>query len=257
MNTRQLLLDAIRRNRAADLPRLMFADYLDETEAEPERAEFIRVDIDPDGYRERHADELKKLIEDKSCGREPEWRNHPCPRCERWMYLTHHPENLRNRAVIDFGVFDLSWWVVDAKTERGFVRECRCSWEAWAKNAARILPEHPALELVRLTTPPVIDYRRHQRTEPDRHHLTLEARAAGMRATSERVVSRRELERSSFDLIAMTWEALRHDLRPESVLASFWGGDPAKGKWGVRFELPRPDAHGGQYRHWREISGGS
>lgn len=187
MNTRQDLLDAIRRNREDDLPRLMFADYL-EGEAdprEPERAEFVRVSVNA-GVEGENGWTMLPQVHNKN------------------------PTVFRIPELLDGGYH----------YQRGFLRLVQCPWEWWSKHAARILPEHPGLERVVLTTWP-----RYEEYPGDGSYA--------------RLVGHQKIE----SLGCIVGDSTPRRLI-EKLLVAEWGGDPKNGGWGVAFELPRERQRG-------------
>jgi uncharacterized protein (TIGR02996 family) len=90
MNTRDALLAAILANPDEDTPRLMFADWLDE-HGEPDRAEFIRVQIELARLREAEADLPYAFGRHHATGRPAYgWRPHDTP--ERVALLKREAE---------------------------------------------------------------------------------------------------------------------------------------------------------------------
>lgn len=156
MTDREALLAAILANPAEDTPRLVFADWLEEN-SQPERAEFIRVQV-----------ELARIPEKPDCTSS---RGKSCvnPRCRKWnrLYADKHDElRRRERELLE----TVPKWMpvgIDGTAEvvspkrfleiyelaRGFVRGITCTWEWWVGTAERYLAVQP-VERVRLTTRP-------------------------------------------------------------------------------------------------------
>lgn len=237
MSTRQALLDAIRRNREDDTPRLIYADYLDgEVDPpEPEWAELIRVQCEltkcgPYPFTVCHASELAPNDHPWKRGGAPRIKSkEPCGWCPVCSLKRRESELLlRDPIANTFGDPMKNWenpgfcchW------SKGFVKGMNCSWDWWSAHAAAILPEHPGLERVTLTTPPEVEH--------------LVGAAPGEYAY--------RLKGQTFVIAGPA--SLNYDGIGKTLILGEWGGDPKEGGWGVTFDLPRPGAHGDQYRHW-------
>ena len=145
--------DAIRKARAEDTPRLVYADWLQE-HGQPERAEFIRVQVE----LARLVDELQS---DEVCGQ-------PGCLCGRMAELCRRESELLIGSPTSWGAN--GWfgdWVSSIHPNhdlngfrwsfsRGFVSRLTCSWSDWRDHAERIIAEHP-IERVTLTTLPELD----------------------------------------------------------------------------------------------------
>jgi uncharacterized protein (TIGR02996 family) len=156
MTDREALLLAIKANPHDDLPRLIFADYLDEN-GEPERADYIRTAIeiarleqpgstaDPTRWATfHHFVSDAQLAAIRAAGGGPsgignlhhnvEDVNYSGP--QQWMRLFDVSALLRNRT----------------KLSRGFIYSFRGDWDQWLKFHEE-LSLHP-IETVELTTRP-------------------------------------------------------------------------------------------------------
>jgi uncharacterized protein (TIGR02996 family) len=138
-----------------DLPRLIYADWLDEN-GECERAEFIRVQCelcrcDPEtAMRPPHVSEV-------NWRRTAGWRSH-----RRWTYLRRRERELLTGGPLPNNTmkwcdesgcrflrnadYHTNWWF-----QRGFLSEIRCSWSDWQRRADTIRAATP-IRKVRLTT---------------------------------------------------------------------------------------------------------
>lgn len=161
MTDRAALLAAIRANRDDDTARLAFADWLEDRcdPPEPERAEFIRVQV-----------ELSHLLVDGKCPRCKDYGG-PCNTCEFTPI-----ETLRRRErelFVSAGGWNLVGWNDVPKfvhiglpqsgnnapyglIMRGFVSALTCSWADWLAHADAILREQP-VERVKYTTDPELE----------------------------------------------------------------------------------------------------
>ena len=129
-----------------DLPRLVYADYLDER-GEAERAEFIRVQC-----------ELARLMLTCPC------RGYYCTSLTCDWTSDYGSLRRRERELLNFGTFAWTRWLQmmigvaepgrlpDLRWEfhRGFVESITCSWADWQRHAYAIRAATP-LRVVRLT----------------------------------------------------------------------------------------------------------
>lgn len=145
------LLAAILANPDDDAPRLIYADVIEESD--PERAEFIRVQIELSHCR----DGRESCPPDSRCG-----RCYGCVRRERqqelWLSLrmaiwkslpASMPPAIRSEAV-NQGTISAGQ---DAIIRRGFVESVGCVAADWITHGDAICAAHPVTE-VRLTTVP-------------------------------------------------------------------------------------------------------
>lgn len=142
MTDRDALLNAIFDAPADDAPRLVYADWLDE-HGEPERAEFVRVQI-------KIADLNRELHSDEDCGDER------CPGCQERRVLSARERELTILNTIFWGA-DLP---VPASPDngvctwrRGFIESVTLSAADWLTHADTILAAHP-VTVVTLTDEP-------------------------------------------------------------------------------------------------------
>lgn len=144
MNDRDSFLRAILAAPDDDVPRLIFADWLDEN-GEPERAEFIRVQCELAGLREE-ASALQDIIM-PAMPSDILWKGKPCSseqfdRLWRAWYLIGRERDLLLPGEFHFAqpIPNLLGWTMvhqpgefDWTFRRGFVEEIACSWEDWAR----------------------------------------------------------------------------------------------------------------------------
>lgn len=156
------LLAAILANPAEDAVRLIYADWLEEHGQQPTRANFIRLQI--------------RLAE---LEREPGRPTHPMERVG-WLIARHQEQRVLSAVWGDGRECDcerclraveketLKWWreyigpnvhhVIPSDAlyyehvplTRGFVESIACTCDAWMRNGAKIVREHP-VQTVRLT----------------------------------------------------------------------------------------------------------
>lgn len=145
-----------------DLPRLIFADWLDE-QGEPEWAEFIRVQC-----------ELAAITDEQSCERDYyvsigcSCRGCALRRREREIWFDSNRKSpfiaktwfpIGGLTSDPYLSEDIQWhWYNDTADisgdmRRGFVEEITCSWDDWQAHAAAIMAATP-LRRVRLITMP-------------------------------------------------------------------------------------------------------
>lgn len=163
MTDRQAFIDAIIAQPDDDLPRLIFADWLDE-QGEGERAEFIRVQCELatfDGKMPDYVDGLNKvqrynailcrerelLFRERSInqsGGDTDWfiQDVSIP-----GGLPTHAVRLANGNDVPVSIILKHSWI------RGFVEQITCSWSDWQRHADAIRSATP-LRKVRLTTWP-------------------------------------------------------------------------------------------------------
>ncbi len=169
-------------NPADDTPRLIFADWLEDN-GEPERAEFIRCQVE--------------LAKGNGCDPRP-LHNKPCRRCsmiarERELLVRHREEwfRLLSRRPGLGKKHPLRWWpvasngeerldrgsdcpvlseAIEASPRRGFLAEIECSCADWMRWGPAIVREAP-IENVRLADkePTQYDRRDGGAGRPDRY----------------------------------------------------------------------------------------
>lgn len=143
-----------------DMPRLIAADFLDEN-GEPERAEFVRVQIamvngsiqerlpDPRKHTQLKSDLSWQSVDD--CGN--------CPHCRRreseLLWRSDCPPGVESMPRQEWvpGLADMlghshGRW----RFRRGFVSEITCSWADWLKHHAAILAACPIRRILRGST---------------------------------------------------------------------------------------------------------
>ncbi len=117
MTEREALLRAVCESPDDDVPRLVFADWLEEN-GEAERAEFIRAEIELDrqpGYPDDFGIEYERL-NDKLTAYLSKWE---------WR-----------RELAIYGDVEVVW-------RRGFAEIIRCDTQEWLGSAAAVLSSHP------------------------------------------------------------------------------------------------------------------
>ncbi len=153
MTDREAMLAAIRASMADDLPRLAFADWLDE-HGDPARAEYIRVQVALAGLAGHH----------HGPDRPTDWR---CPVCERRTALRHregalelmhgrewHPTYEDRRDSGQGWTAVVARWVpVGVGFRRGFVARVACAAGRWLEYGDALAAAHP-VESVALATAP-------------------------------------------------------------------------------------------------------
>jgi uncharacterized protein (TIGR02996 family) len=129
----ELLLKAVAASPDDDLPRLVAADWLDE-HGEPERAEFIRVQIE-----RANADRPELLWREKALWNNPvfggTWAAEECPVIATLAFGS----SLRTAAVS--GAERVTF-------RRGFPFRVSCTAEEWLRYGGRIVPRQPVRELM-------------------------------------------------------------------------------------------------------------
>lgn len=135
------LLRAIIAQPAEDTPRLVYADYLDEN-GEPERAEFIRIDVE----RHRRWPNFARVCEADRPGAYPDAADLAAVE-SRLMELV---ESIGIDALLGRERFQWDFW--SPGVIRGFVESLSMPAADWLECADAILASHP-VERVTLTTP--------------------------------------------------------------------------------------------------------
>ncbi len=161
MNEREAMLAAILADPEADLPRLMYADWLEEYGSDPKRAELIRIQCDPlyslpceqvwnPGLQEFPHIEVRCLdyvIAEQDT--EENW----CPQCKvrhRVMQILHtyDTESVKHEPYPFTGNGWTAYTV--CQYSRGLVCEVRCPMSGWLDHGPRLVREHP-IQFVRIT----------------------------------------------------------------------------------------------------------
>ena len=161
-------LAAIAANPDDDTPRLIFADWLEE-HGEPERAEFVRVQVElaarsgPPFPDARGRQWLYGPNHHRGCTRKHRGKvrafekSGPCELCKRLRanqeyYDQGNQLRRRERELLTVGTaFGMS-----LNASRGFLSKVAGTWEQWQAHGDAILadPWVPGLDEVELTTPP-------------------------------------------------------------------------------------------------------
>lgn len=147
MTEQQALLAAVIANPADDLPRTLYADWLDEN-GESERAEFVRVQL-----------QLARPKMDCHHARPSEAESTPwCEVCQlrererealKSCWSRYFRELFPNPLGIEVDDLKMLWMkgivfpAVESHPSRGFIRRLRCLWANWRK-AAESLYWHPS-----------------------------------------------------------------------------------------------------------------
>lgn len=166
MTDGEALLEAIKSDPADDVPRLAYADWLEEAAGGPTpRAEFIRVQVGIATAERGCSRPGRLLCDDPDC---PERRLGRLERRERDLLFEHWPRWLHEafdhlahdvgvsaRGGNDFGVSLYSadkdeLGHFDCSFRRGFVSFVRCPLQAWFDHGAAVAGAHP-VERVELT----------------------------------------------------------------------------------------------------------
>lgn len=135
MTEREALLQAIIDNPDADLPRLVYADWLEEHGGDSERAEFVRVQIElpnrgPDFLKQYDRElelmdqKTKEWFPDFEITNNPEWFDEPnCDgkKPEKWALL-----------------------------RRGFIERFACTMNYWLEHGPKLIREYP-IQFVMIT----------------------------------------------------------------------------------------------------------
>jgi uncharacterized protein (TIGR02996 family) len=133
------LLQAVVANPDDDLPRLVAADWLEE-HGEPERAEFIRIQIErARSDQPEYAWREKALLNNPLFG--PLWALEACPHLVTLQFGAESGSQLR--AVGVNGVERITF-------RRGFPVAVNCHAEEWLNDGYKVLPRQP-IETVSLT----------------------------------------------------------------------------------------------------------
>lgn len=155
MTDREALLAAIIANPDDDLPRLLYADCIEESYGEIERAEFIRVQCElarmSEGMqRPPSMAGVEMIIPGTECllRRERELIGSP-----RFDGDTVTSDNYVQWAIQSCASFDLL--SIGYQWRRGFIEHVKCPAADWTAHADAILAAHPVLEVM-LTTMPEI-----------------------------------------------------------------------------------------------------
>lgn len=142
MTTREALLKAVLAAPDDDLPRLVFADHLEEN-GESERANWIRYDI---AYPHAGFSDL--------CGKGDIFPYLGLPSLPPVRVNPHHPTDTFCRSWMwgdseDLGVVfhDLTRGM-DYRTERGFIHTVRATLADWLKHGPAVVREHPVAKVV-------------------------------------------------------------------------------------------------------------
>jgi uncharacterized protein (TIGR02996 family) len=175
-------------NRADDTLRIIYADWLEEN-GQPERAEFIRVQVEiarmPNCIADEHTDGT--IVQGKQSK-----QGDALAACERELMSDHYLDwaagPVEEAASVGEWVDGEDHWIYT----RGFISSLRLPWESWRENADAILAAHP-IEKVVLTTRP-----------PDDHFRYL----GGQHAAADEVMRR---------CLAATWPHIEFDLPPAVV----------------------------------------
>lgn len=163
MNDRAAFLAAIIAEPENDLPRLIYADYLDER-GESERAEFIRVQC-----------ELARLPGCSSCDVSPgirryattdgNWIEDDCNVCGgTGLNESDHAIALRRRERELLTPVNAAFWAANLPCpgceehgtvwHRGFVSEITCPWSDWQRLASAIMAATPLRKVRWISTIP-------------------------------------------------------------------------------------------------------
>lgn len=178
MNDHTPFIAAIIADPDADLPRLIYADWLDEN-GQCDRAEFIRCQCELARMNDPHAIGICAACGAK--GKPPSLAHYGCLVCgqtdgreyaDKYDQLRRRERELMpsryqlrpNNHPVSAAVWDLPVSIsdplpqpshFDVEYRRGFVEEITCSWEDWRQHADAIRSATP-LRKVRLTTEPFI-----------------------------------------------------------------------------------------------------
>lgn len=235
MTDRDALLAAILAQPKEDTPRLVYADWLEEN-GQPERAEFIRLQIElallavtiaqlggEEKIRERLNNRTLRVMS-------PTLVEIYETRLHQWYELRR-----RERELIDSHGYSwfpaqqygLLWGVTNEPLSdgdrrqhitfsRGFISAITCTWDSWRTHAAAILRAQP-VERVRLTTRPDGDWARVSWTLPDQVCVQVDGK-----------------------------EYICRDLHADTIMAAVWPGIefelPAGGYAPGQLEMQRPEA---------------
>ncbi len=132
----ELLLKSVAASADDDLPRLVAADWLDE-HGEPERAEFIRIQIE----RER-ADRPELEWRERALWNNPThgwlWAAEACPNLAGIVFDSSAGSPLRAMRLNG---------TERVRFRRGFAFKVTCPAEDWLKHAAGVVPRQPVREV--------------------------------------------------------------------------------------------------------------
>jgi uncharacterized protein (TIGR02996 family) len=209
MTDGELLLRAILDQPKEETPRLVYADWLEEN-GQPERAEFIRVQVEIAGWGTTppaDAEEWVRRERELLWGHGLKWA---LPATE-----VHHsgPTGVGPSAGHILGFFS-----------RGFLSHVTCSWPDWRAHADAILAAQP-VERVRLTTWPYLnlydprDERGRSPAYPYREWFLLspERRVSGIHGTGDTDTGTR------LRLLKLEWPRIKFGLPSERVTVTFRG----------------------------------
>jgi uncharacterized protein (TIGR02996 family) len=208
-----LLLRSIIANPDEDTPRLMFADWLDESgkPAAQTWARFIRQQIETSRTGGPDTADTRSLFE----GGWEEWFGHLWQKpsvesgfCDSTYHGYMHPAifnfwsdvgddeswtaNADKTDYYPVGICDYScWWLV----QRGFISVCRGSWSFWALHADALCRTQPVTDVI-LSTAPTWE------------SLLIDFRSASEFDVAGRVFSRREMETTAKTFNVPPMEAL-------------------------------------------------
>lgn len=163
VNDGTLLFRAILAHPEEDTPRLVLADWLDESgkPAAQSRARFIREQI------RAHREGVPDTAVTRSLFQENwrEWFGRMIPLNDLEIVNPSVADQYRHPAMLSFEVADLRgqsqtpnwsgeydyycWWLV----QRGFVSVVRCHWSHWLRNGETICRSQPLTEVILSTTP--------------------------------------------------------------------------------------------------------
>jgi uncharacterized protein (TIGR02996 family) len=139
-------------NRAEDTLRLIYADWLEEND-QPERAEFIRVQVELasllfSSASQRPGKIVRNVLIDE--GVMKKCLESDAPRIEA---LGRREQELFDAGEGDWFP-DIDYVNLRRDTSRGFVSSLTLSWEDWLEKADGLLAAHPIEKIVLTTRPP-------------------------------------------------------------------------------------------------------
>jgi uncharacterized protein (TIGR02996 family) len=146
MNAHEAFLKAILAEPADDAPRLIYADWLDETGEDPARAEFVRVQV------QLSLPTITARMRAELWKREKEllkWN------VSRWVYLVFSSPMIRMRSTIMGEQFVLVSLYIDpgesvrfeCQFRRGFIEKITCTAQAWSWFGDQICLATPILKV--------------------------------------------------------------------------------------------------------------
>jgi uncharacterized protein (TIGR02996 family) len=145
MGDGELLLRAILGQPKEETPRLVYADWLEEN-GRPERAEFIRVQVELARLEAAWEGRRKKKHKKRDTLRRREWELLNGVSGDRLTWAEW------SQPLWNSGILIGRPWFERMTYSRGFVSHVSCSWPDWRTHADAILAAQP-VERVRLTTP--------------------------------------------------------------------------------------------------------